>query len=272
MSAAPLVADIQAAVALQNPSLYLFNYMADEIDACTGDYATIQNWGYNLHQAGVDNLITMSPVPALFSDGHGARSAVDIWTMLPMMYVAADASGYVATAKGKGDKVWSYNTLVQEAYSPKWEIDFTPIDFRIQPGFISQSLGLTGLLYWKVDNWYSGTPWTDVNNVGQFSPTNNYPGEGQLVYPGADAGLQGVAPSMRLKWLRDGVEDYEYVELLKARGQGSTALSTAASVGPDWTNWTRSATSLEAARTQLGQLLDAPSTSRFSGTLSGTWK
>jgi len=27
----------------------------------------------------------------------------------------------------KGDSVWSYNTLVQDAYSPKWLIDFDPV-------------------------------------------------------------------------------------------------------------------------------------------------
>ena len=52
-------------------------------------------------------------------------------------------------ALAKGDSLWSYNTLVQDPYSPKWEIDFDPINFRIQPGFISQSLGPTGMLYWR---------------------------------------------------------------------------------------------------------------------------
>ena len=41
-------------------------------------------------------------------------------------------------ALAKGDAVWSYNTLVQDAYSPKWEIDFDPINFRIQPGVSSK--------------------------------------------------------------------------------------------------------------------------------------
>ena len=108
----------------------------------------------------------------------------------------------------KGDSVWSYNTLVQDAYSPKWLIDFDPVNFRIQPGFISQSLNLTGLLYWRVDKWPSD-PWNNVNNAGTYSSAN-YPGEGMLVYPGQQVGVKGVVASMRLKWLRDGVEDYDY--------------------------------------------------------------
>ena len=254
MSPAPSVTELQAAVAIQQPGLYLYNYTADEIDACTNLYPTLQQWAYNLHQAGLDNLVTMTPVPQLYDDGSGSgRSAVDIWTLLPNMYNAAVSN--VQYVLAKGDKVWSYNAQVQDTYSPKWEIDFAPINFRIQPGFISQSLGLSGLLYWRVDDW-SSDPWNEVNNTGQFG-SNNYPGEGMLVYPGSTVGIQGVAPSMRLKWLRDGVEDYEYVELLKTQGYGFWALGVAAIVGPDWTNWARDPAALESARIQLGQQLDA---------------
>ncbi len=104
----------------------------------------------------------------------------------------------------------------------------------MQPGFINESLGLNGLLYWRVDNW-SSDPW---NNV--YGYAGGYPGEGMLVYPGAQVGLPGqVVPSMRLKYLRDGVDDYDYVELLKQAGQGDWALSVCRTIGPDWSNWTR---------------------------------
>ena len=254
MSAAPSTSQLMATAASQKPGLYLYNYTADEIGNCTNLLQTIQQWGYNLHQAGIDNLITMKPIPQLYDDGSGSgRSAVDIWTLLPVMYDAAVSN--VQYVLAKGDKAWSYNALVQDAYSPKWEIDFSPVNFRIQPGFISQSLGLSGLLYWRVDYW-SSDPWNQVNNAGYFS-SDNYPGEGMLVYPGSTVGIQGVAPSMRLKWLRDGVEDYEYVELLKQQGYGVWALQVAADVGPDWANWAHDPTALESARIQLGQQLDS---------------
>jgi hypothetical protein len=254
MSAAPSVSQIQAAAAAQQPGLSPYIYSADEIGACSLLFPILQQWGYNMHQAGVNNLVTMAPTLALFSDGSGTgRSAVDIWTMLPVTYDGA--TSLVAQALAKGDSAWSYNTVVQDGYSPKWEIDFAPVNFRIQPGFISQSLGLTGMLYWKVDGWNATDPWNQVNNTGVFS-TGNYPGEGQLVYPGTQVGISGVAPSMRLKWLRDGVQDYEYVALLKAAGQGSQALALAQSVGPNWTSWTRDPNQLASVRQQLGQLLD----------------
>lgn len=254
MSPAPSVSQFKSLTAGQQPGVLLYDYSADEIGHCTNLYPTIQQWAFNMHQADINNLVSISPTPALYSDGSGTgRSAVDIWVLLPVMYNNSRAQ--VEQVLKKGDSVWSYNTLVQDAYSPKWEIDFDPVDFRIQPGFISQSLDLTGLLYWRIDRWGSD-PWNNVNNTGSFSSAN-YPGEGMLVYPGQQVGLPGVVASMRLKWLRDGVEDYEYMQILKNLGKADLAMQIARSVGPDWTHWTRDANAINSARRQLGEAIDA---------------
>lgn len=270
MSPAPSVSQFQTSAAQQQSGLLIYDYSADEIGGCSGLYTTLKQWAYNMHQAGVKNLVTMAPDSNLYDDGSGTgHSAVDIWTMLPVMYDAnPSAVNYVIS---KGDLAWSYNTVVQDAYSPKWEIDFSPIDFRIQPGFISQSLGLTGLLYWRVDMW-SSDPWNQINTIGVWN-SSNYPGEGVLVYPGTQVGIQGVAPSMRLKWLRDGTDDYEYVNILKKLGQGSWAMQMAQSVGANWSNWTRDPNALESVREQLGAKIDSlngGSAGSTGGTTGGT--
>lgn len=253
MSPAPSVTQFKSIAAAQQPGLMLYDYSADEIGHCSNLYPTIREWAKNMHQAGIKNLISMSPTPALYDDGSGSgRSAVDIWVLLPLMY--NNSSKQVTQVLKKGDQVWSYNTLVQDAYSPKWLIDFDPVNFRIQPGFISQSLNLTGLLYWRVDKWGSD-PWNNVNNAGAYSSAN-YPGEGMLVYPGQPVGVKGVVASMRLKWLRDGVEDYDYLQILKELGKGDMAQEIARSVGADWTNWTRDPNAIEAARLKIGEAID----------------
>jgi len=249
MSAAPSVSTFQQLAARHQPGLLLYDYSADEIGRCATQLApTIKAWARNMHQAGINNLITMTPKRILFDDGSGTgRSAVDIWVMLPVTYDEVPDS--VAYVLSKGDMAWSYNCLVQDSYSPKWEIDFSPLDFRIQPGFINQSLGLTGLLYWRIDVWTSD-PW---NNVNYAEGSGVYPGEAKLVYPGTQVGIPGVAPSIRLKWLRDGADDFDYIQILKDQGQGDFALGVARTVGQDWHTWTRDPVALENARRQLGQ-------------------
>ena len=267
--APPTLAVLQSAVNAQPPGLYLNDYTADPESSCTNTafYDSVIAWAQVLHQAvvpdqvGVDNVVSQQPVSALFDDGLGTgRSAVDVWTMLPLNYDLAQTTTTngipnVTYVLQKGDKVWSYTDLVQDSYSPKWELDFLPINYRIQPGFISQSLGLTGLNYWAVTNWVSSSvAWTNPQGGNGYEA---YPGEGILVYPGRPAGLKGVAPSMRLKYLRDGVEDYEYVQLLKNCGQAAFALAEAQKVGPDWTNWTRNESLLESVRERLGNRIAA---------------
>ncbi len=250
MKPAPTVEEVRSSANRYTAGLSLYNYTADEIDKCPNLTATIKQWAQSLHGAGVSNMITMKPIPQLYDDGTGSgRSAVDIWVLLPKMYDEAKAN--VLQVMKKGNRVWSYNALVQDDYSPKWQIDFKPINFRIQPGFINQSLGLTGLLYWRVDLW-TQDPWQDIQTY-DFAPDYYFPGEGMLFYPGEQVGIESVVPSMRLKWLRDGVEDYEYIQILKNLGRKDWALKVSRQAGRDWRNWTQNPQVLAATRRQLGQ-------------------
>jgi hypothetical protein len=252
MNHPPAVSAIQDAIARYPRDLESYVYAVDEIDRCPPIFPTLKQWARNIHSAGGKVLATVSPVRELMDDGSGTgRSAVDIWVMLPKMYDTARSQ--VQQVQRKGDEVWSYNALVQDNYSPKWQIDFDPIDYRIQAGFLSASLGLTGLLYSEIDTW-KDDPW---QNGGAFELEGfTFSGEDLLVYPGEPAGSDGPVPSMRLKWLRKGVEDFEYVDMLKRRGRGEWALEVVGGVAGDWKIWTRSDAALEAARRRLGDELD----------------
>ncbi|MEH2107245.1 DUF4091 domain-containing protein [Nostoc sp.] len=259
MAPAPSLNKIKTTAAKHESGLFLYTRYADEIDNCPNLIKPVKQWAQNFHQAGIATALAMTPTPALYDDGSGTgRSAIDIWVVLPESY--DEAPKQISEVLQKGDKVWSYNALVQDGYSPKWQIDFEPINYRIHPGFISQSLGLTGILYWRVDLW-TKDPWKDVQTYSQEK--DYYPGEGMLFYPGKQVGLKGVVPSMRLKWIREGVEDYEYLEIFKSRVgvahrryHQEWGLRLARRVGLDWKNWTRDPNLLESVRRQLGEEIE----------------
>jgi hypothetical protein len=50
-----------------------------------------------------------------------------------------------------------------------------------------------------------------------------YNGEGCLVYPGAAVGVDGPVAGLRLKAIRDSIEDYEYLAILERRGMAKEA-------------------------------------------------
>lgn len=71
------------------------------------------------------------------------------------------------------------------------------------------------------------------------------------MYPGKDVGVKGIVASIRLAWIREGIEDYEYVPFLRDRGLGAEALSTIAPVATDWKRWTQDPAVVDAVREQL---------------------
>jgi Domain of unknown function (DUF4091) len=253
----PPSAETVVRLAKQNATIpYLFDQPADEIGHCPNLLRTlvpiIQQYAREFHTAGVFDLITMAPVPALETDGSGTgRSAVDIWTMQPQEYESNVAE--VRKVLAKGDHAWFYTDLSPDNYSPKWAVDAPPADYRI-PALIDESLGFTGELYWSINKWRA-SPWDDVeypDGGGVFSA-----GEGILTYPGADVGIASVAPSMRLKWIRDGMYDADEVAALKACGRGAWALSQIQSIAADWHHYTLSSTAIDAVHLRLAKELDA---------------
>jgi Domain of unknown function (DUF4091) len=257
----PTLAALKATMSAFPAGFPTYVYPADEVNGCPNLAENLQAWAQVAHAAGTKTLVTVTPVPALLNDGSG-RPDVDYWALLPKQYCADGhirpteecvENTSIPTVLAEGNEIWSYNEQEQDYYSPKWLIDFAPINYRIFPGFMNQQFGFTGLMYSDVAHW-SSDPWNNVQSW--VSGGYTFPGDGVLVYPGQQVGLSSVVPSMRLKYVRDGVDDYDYMAMLRAQGQDVLVESILGSIAPDWINWTKSTSALESARIQMGQELD----------------
>jgi hypothetical protein len=80
-------------------------------------------------------------------------------------------------------------------------------------------------------------------------------GDGTLFYPGLPTRIGGTrevpVESLRLKHLRDGMEDYEYLKLARSLGLESDAQRFARSLAPEAYSIARSPLAWERARERL---------------------
>jgi hypothetical protein len=267
------VSELNALAATYPTGIGLYDYILDEPrlqSACMS--AQVLKWARNLHQTTrpIRMLITDKP-SRWFRDDTAPHS--DIWVMPPQLFDTTDVVFVGRSAwdtirtvmrKTPPDSIWSYYGGA-DGHSPSEMIDYAPINCRVQPGIISQSLGLTGLLSWHVCLWEAVAPWDNVDQMFKWNGSvgNHYPGSGLYVYPGAYVGMPGkVAPSMRLKWMRDGVDDFDYLQLLKDQGQLALVDSLLTVLAPrtvnieqPWKDWTRSPAQLENCRIVMGNRL-----------------
>jgi hypothetical protein len=240
MNATPSVAELKQAAARYPSDILRYVFSVDEIDLCQNLEQPLKQWANNIHQAGLKHLAVMKPRPDLYD-------AIDIWVVNPLMY--AEARTEIGEVKGQGDEIWFY-TGYSTDYSPLWHLDSPPINFRIAQGWIAQSLDLKGVLIARADAW-TENPWEEVPIYVQGEI--DYPGVEMFFYPGNKVGLDQVVPSIRLKRLREGMEDYEYTEILKKLGYQNWAMTIVRNVGENWKDWTKDINVLDCARQKLGE-------------------
>jgi hypothetical protein len=205
----------------------------------------------NIRRLVVEQTYTQDPTwPSL-------EESIDIWC--PLFGFVDEAS--TKRLQAQDEHVWSYTALTQTAppYHPEidkvkadlppfWEIDFPVTSYRIAP-WLNRRYGITGLLYWSVV--YFGSPDRDPWQDPGFRVRWN--GEGALFYPGNAVGIDGPIASIRLKNLRDGMEDYEYFALLESLGGVEAADAIVREAVPTWGSWKSDPAVLPALRERLAE-------------------
>jgi hypothetical protein len=247
-SSIPSTSQINTAAANFPAGLGLDFYMADELNGCTGDYSDIRTLGANAHAAN-RSVKTMMTLNATDPNLYGS---VDHWVLLDSM------QQWPALPFTAGGDLWSYASCnAGYGNTPEWMVDYPPINERIQAGFLNFAQGATGLLYYRADGWTAGNAIGSWNNVDTTACGAGLgrPGDGIFLYPPAPIASTESAPGIRLKAIRDGIQDFEYAQMLKNLGQLTMVDSTLLPIATSWSNWNHDPNALQNARTALGELL-----------------
>jgi hypothetical protein len=142
------------------------------------------------------------------------------------LYIAeptAQRDEYVRAAIQRGGRVWWYlcQLPVHATYpGPIWAcpgavLDRVAVDHRVVY-WLAWRYGIEGVGFWAISAWpkgweeWPGKPWP-ISPLSEYPYSGQHNGNGFLCYPYKDR----VLPSVRLKVLRDGMNDYEYLVLLK---------------------------------------------------------
>lgn len=103
-----------------------------------------------------------------------------------------------------GMEMWMYVSGPNASGTPNFVLDSESIDYRIIP-WICWKYDIKGFLYWCVNWWGESDPFETAKNT-KWEQNGN----GLLFYPAAN----GPIISIRSEIFRDGMEDYEYIQLL----------------------------------------------------------
>jgi len=229
-------------------------YMLDEPNL-RGNYEQVLVLGRLAHEA-VPQLKCLVVEQTYLQDPSwpDIDPAVDIWCPLWSFIDRKTINDKIA----HGDEVWSYTALVQRAprYHPQyqsikdfdppyWHIDRPLTVYRV-PTWINYQYDITGLLYWSTVTVVL-EPWSNP----AFAHPRHYNGGGFLFYPGVPCGIDGPINSMRMKNLRDGMEDYEYFVILEKLADKKTVKKIVDTIASNWWNFSKEPGKFLAAREKL---------------------
>jgi len=252
-------------------------------------YEHAREWGKffrelkDKHDIRVPLLITEQPTPDE-ADWGSLVGGVDIWSAhvsaVWQDLESAKPTLDITKRLKAGEEVWTYTALVQapeewkakhnhpaqifESQPPVWLTDYPPMNYRILAWLMPRH-GVTGITYWDTSFWPEGgfDVWSDA---GTYPHDNSevYNGDGQLIYPAFPQrhGQEGPVASLRLKWLRESADDYDYIHLLSQRGFKNLAMEAGQTFARGFGDWNDNTAALFEAREKLGSTLEKLNTQR----------
>ena len=163
----------------------------------------------------IPNACTTNYKETLDKNINGNDYGVDAWCGTYDWYDSATNRYRLGLATEQGDGSWWYGCIQPTHPYPTYHIDDNLLSARAL-NWMMMDYGIEGNHYWAVNIWsvYEGFyTWRDVWTESLAFP--GAVGDGYLIYPGTRYGLNTAIASLRLEAIRDGLEDYEYLYMLK---------------------------------------------------------
>ncbi len=184
---------------------------------------------------------------------------VDVWCAITSVY----NEEFLEQRRAAGEDVWLYVCCGPTPPYANFFVDQPGIDHRIV-FWQTWARHCTGFLYWRVNYWHGMFPeipenaqWPDETwDLANLATYKEFKvnGDGWLLYPGPD---MEPWPSVRLENIRDGIEDYEYLHLLRELAPEHELLRLPDDVAGSFTEFTRTPERLTELRKALARSIEA---------------
>lgn len=261
----------------------LFYYPIDEPGSNAAQWATFTASADALHAADAAAQICITSTLDE-ATAAGAQDKVDLFVPVLDQMFGRPGSGYAGAQRAKYDawlaanparRLWMYQSCDQHGCGscgtpspgvdytgwPQRVIDSSGVQDRAFP-WVAWQQRVTAELYFE-STYQLATAW-DANGQCAFSGS----GDGTLFYPGKPSIVGGTRDipieSIRMKLIREGMEDYEYLTQVAA-AQPGLARSVADALFPVPYDCAKTPAQLEAARGQLFAALDVSAATDAGG-------
>ena len=239
-------------------SSVVFNYICDEPPAtCAWTDINPRDAASHAGDPAIPTLVTTT------TDELAQHGITGVDLVVPVIDHMENRPGtaYAGSQRSKyGPTIWWYQSCNSFGCGPGSNVSGWPtyaIDADATRNrameWMSYSYDVSGELYYETTMaFFSGDPWTNQYNFGGT-------GDGTLFYPGTTAKIGGQTEipveSLRMKMIRDGMEDYELLALAGHLGLADQAKQISRAVYPVTYQSTATPDALDSARVQLAKLI-----------------
>lgn len=243
----------------------VFNSPIDEPNT-KEEYDETREWAKLVHEAapGVPFLSTESPVTDNTEWGE-LTGHVNNFSIHGNALNESEVKQAIKREQSKGGEMTWYISCDQIYPQPNYFIDAPAMDPVMVP-WITESYKMTGFLYWAANFWTeTPNPWLDaVTFISGYLCSDGYVlnGEGSLLYPGdfvkrytGQPDVAGPVSSIRFELLREGIEDYDYIQMLKESGDKDFVDDIVNKMVIDVSTFSRNVQDLYAARKAMAERL-----------------